>query len=45
MENRFPIEERFLRGEPMILFSIIDLMDEQKSYEFLVVILHPDGLH
>jgi hypothetical protein len=29
----------------MILFVIIDLMDEQKCYDFLVEILHPDGLH
>ena len=29
----------------MILFAIIDLMDEQKCYDFLVEILHPDGLH
>lgn len=29
----------------MILFSIVDLMDEQKCYEFLLNILQPDGLH
>ena len=29
----------------MILFSIVDLMDERKCYEFLLTILHPNGLH
>jgi len=29
----------------MIIFSIMDLMDKQKCYEFLLNILHPDGLH
>ena len=28
----------------MIIFSVTDLMDEQKCYDFLVDILHPDGL-
>lgn len=28
----------------MIIFSTVDLMDEQKSYDFLVSILHEDGL-
>lgn len=29
----------------MIVFSVVDLMDEQKCYDFLLNILHPDGLH
>ncbi len=29
----------------MILFSTVELMDEQKCYNFLVEILHPKGLH
>jgi len=29
----------------MLIFSLVDLMDEQKCYEFIVNILHPDGLH
>ena len=28
----------------MIEFSIVDLMDEQKCYNFLVSLLHPNGL-
>mgnify|MGYP005846434543 CR=1 FL=1 len=29
----------------MILFSTVELMDEQKCYDFLLGILHPKGLH
>ena len=29
----------------MIIFSLIELLDEQKCYDFLVNILHPNGLH
>jgi transposase-like protein len=29
----------------MILFSIVNLLDEQKCYDYLVDILHPNGLH
>ncbi len=29
----------------MLIFSLVDLMDEQKCYKLLVNILHPDGLH
>ena len=29
----------------MLIFSLVDLMDEQKCYEFIVNILHSDGLH
>lgn len=29
----------------MIIFSILDLMDEEKCYDYLVEILHPNGLH
>lgn len=29
----------------MIRFSTVELMDEEKCYEFLVSILHPQGLH
>ena len=28
----------------MIRFSTVELMDEQKCYDYLVEILHPDGL-
>lgn len=28
----------------MIRFSTVDLMDEQKCYDYLVEVLHPDGL-
>lgn len=29
----------------MLIFSTVDLMDEQKCYDLLVTILHPQGLH
>jgi hypothetical protein len=29
----------------MILFSTVELMDEEKCYDYLVNILHPQGLH
>lgn len=29
----------------MIIFSTVDFMDEQKCYDFLVDILHPQGAH
>jgi transposase-like protein len=28
----------------MLIFSLVELLDEQKCYDFLVDILHPDGL-
>ena len=28
----------------MLIFSLVDLMDEQKYYEFMVNILHPDWI-
>jgi len=30
--------------KPMIRFSMVELMDEQRCYEWLVEILHPEGL-
>lgn len=33
------------KEEPMMIFSTVSLMDEEKCYEFLVDILHPNGLH
>ena len=43
IENRFPVLY-CQQGEPMIRFSTVELMDEQKCYDYLVEILHPDGL-
>jgi hypothetical protein len=28
----------------MLIFSLVEFLDEQKCYDFLVDILHPDGL-
>lgn len=43
MENQFPVID-CQQGELMIRFSTVGLMDEQKCYDYLVDILHPNGL-
>ena len=48
--NAYPILRGILplfisRKRPMMIFPIDALMDEQSSYDFLLGVLHPDGLH
>ena len=50
VENAYPILRGILplfisRKRPMMIFPIDTLMDEQSSYDFLLGVLHPDGLH
>ena len=50
VENAYPILRGILplfisRKRPMMIFPIDTLMDEQSGYDFLLGVLHPDGLH